>query len=265
MLHVKFMKAGEGYIQRREVLSHITVYVKVFHGDRKVHAIRVSIIDKIRTIIDKLKEAEPQEMGCYYDTKLVYPMGRLRNLNEDLDKSFIDLQIPHEAKLVFVGQQSFTWNINAKGSSIHLSNNNLTANKKSEAEYETVLGNVMINKGVHYWEIKIEKFVELDDVIIGVAAKGVDCRQRLFETGKFWGWICTGGRKIYPNVPGGGPIAKEYGGCAKIGDVLGIIFEFKNGTGHLSFLKNGSPLGVCFNNIPVGAYHPCACLYYGEV
>jgi hypothetical protein len=66
-------------------------------------------------------------------------------------------------------------------------------------------------------------------------------------------------------VPGGGPIAKEYGGCAKIGDTIGIIFEFKNGLAHLSFLKNSTPLGVCFNNIPPGCYLPCACLYYGEV
>ena len=55
-------------------------------------------------------------------------------------------------------------------------NNNLTANKKSEAEYETVLGNVPIKEGVHYWEIKIEKFVELDDVIIGVVQQGVDLK-----------------------------------------------------------------------------------------
>jgi len=87
----------------------------------------------------------------------------------------------------------------------------------------------------------------------------------LFETGKFYGWICTGGRKIYPSAPGGGPIAKEYGGCAKIGDVLGIIFEVKNNMGMLSFLKNGSPLGICASNIPMGSYYPCACLYYGEV
>ena len=55
-------------------------------------------------------------------------------------------------------------------------NNNLTANKKSEAEYETVLGNVPIKDGVHYWEIQIEKFVELDDVIIGVVQQGVDIK-----------------------------------------------------------------------------------------
>jgi hypothetical protein len=106
-------------------------------------------------------------------------------------------------------------------------------------EYETVLGTIAINSGRHYWEIKIDKFVELDDIIIGVSQKGMDIHSRPFDTGKFWGWICTGGRKIYPSAPGGPPTAKEYGGCAKIGDNIGVLFEFKNGMGSLSFLKNG--------------------------
>ena len=204
-------------------------------------------------------------MESYYSTKLVYPMGHLRNLSSCADSTFLQEMIPHEARMVFVGQQSFTWDINAKGSSINLTNGNLTANKKSEAEYETVLATVPISSGTHYWEIKIEKFVDLDDIIIGVVQKGVDIRQRLFDTGKFYGWICTGGRKIYPNQPGGGPVAKEYGGCSKIGETLGIIFEFKNNVGYLSFVKNGSPLGICFNNIPAGSYFPCVSMYYGEV
>ena len=168
-----------------------------------------------------------------------------------------------------VGQQSFTWNINAKDPNINLYNGNLTANKKSEAEYEAVLGSVPISSGMHYWEIKIEKFVEQDDIILGVVQKGVDIhRQKLFDTGKFYGWICTGGRKIYPSVPNGPPIPKEYGGndnFAKMGDTLGCIFEFKNNVGAVSFLRNGKPLGICFNNIPAGSYFPCAYLYYGEV
>ena len=72
--------------------------------------------------------------------------------------------------------------------------------------------------------------------------KGIDINKRLFDTGKFWGWICTGGRKIYPSSPGGPPTAKEYGGggCnCKIGDTVGCVFEFINGLGSLSFLRNG--------------------------
>ena len=95
-------------------------------------------------------------------------MGHLRNLSDCLDETFLDQDIPHEARLVLVGQQSFTWNINAKGPNIKLFNGNLTANKKSEADYEAVLGTVPIGSGVHYWEFKIDKFVEQDDIIVGV-------------------------------------------------------------------------------------------------
>lgn len=74
--------------------------------------------------------------------------------------------------MVLVGQRSFTWDLNNKGPNIELINDNLTANKKSEVEYETVLGNIQINSSSsvrHYWEIKIDKFVDLDDIIIGVS------------------------------------------------------------------------------------------------
>lgn len=40
-------------------------------------------------------------------------------------------------------------------------------------------------------------------------------------------------------MPGGPPTAKEYGKMANKGDRIGVIFEFKNNIGHLSFLKNG--------------------------
>lgn len=155
--------------------------------------------------MDRLKRVDQAEMQQYYNTRLVYPMGYLRNLSSCLNETFQMQQIPDNAKLVLVGQRSFTWDLNAKGPNINLLNNNLTANKKQEVDYETVLGSISINSGTHYWEIKIEKFVELDDIIVGVSQKGMDIRQRPFDTGKFWGWICTGGRKIFPSAPGGPP------------------------------------------------------------
>jgi tripartite motif-containing protein 9/67 len=159
-----------------------------------------------------------------------------------------------------VGQRSFTWDLNNKGPNIELINDNLTANKKSEVEYETVLGNIQINSSSsvrHYWEIKIDKFVDLDDIIIGVSQKGMDIRQRPFDTGKFWGWICTGNRKIFPSAPGGPPQAREYGGNAKIGDVLGCLLEFKSGIGHLTFLKNKVSMICLVTNVYIlYAYRP---------
>ena len=196
-------------------------------------------MDKISVIIDELHKLEKDEMQSYYTSKLLYPMGSLRNLSFYQDQTFIDQGIPQDARLVFVGQQSFTWDLNQKGPNINLLNNKLTANKKSEVDYESVLGTMAISSGQHYWEIRIDKFVDLDDIIIGVVQKGVDLKMRIFETGKLYGWICTGGRKIFPSPDGVGPQAKEYGGCSKIGDVLGVILEFKNGIGSLSFLSNG--------------------------
>ena len=127
------------------------------------------------------------------------------------------------------------------------------------------MASVCMSSGVNYWEIIIDKFVDLDDIIIGVVGKGYHAKNQLFDCGKFYGWIATGGRKVYPSVPGGQIQGKEYGGCAKLGDTIGVIFEFKQGTGHLSFVKNGNPLGPCHTNIPPGSYYPVAHMLYGEV
>lgn len=169
IIEVVFLKGGWGYIQRQELKTHLKIHVKVFHGKREVYEIDVAIMDKIQVIYDQLQRRDEKGMRQYFKSKLIYPMGRLRNLTLCLNDTFLDQQIPDGAKLVLVGKQSFTWDINAKGDNIQLLNNNLTANKKVEVEYETVLGTIEISSGMHYWEIKIDKFVELDDIIIGVS------------------------------------------------------------------------------------------------
>lgn len=63
----------------------------------------MSILDKIKVIIDKLSQEEPAQMKRYYSSKLIYPMGYLRNLSDCLEHTFMQEQIPHQAKLVFVG------------------------------------------------------------------------------------------------------------------------------------------------------------------
>jgi tripartite motif-containing protein 9/67 len=56
-----------------------------------------------------------------------------------------------------------------KGKAITLSNNNCTATKCGESDYETVLGTLAMSSGRHYWEIRVEKFVDEEDLFIGVA------------------------------------------------------------------------------------------------
>ena len=101
-----------------------------------------------------------------------------------------------------------------------------------------------MKSGVHYWEITIDKIVEADDIIIGIAQKGVDHTRKLFESGKFWGWICAGGRAIYPDITKSSnpPAVKNFGReeeKCKQGDTIGLILEFANGKGNLTYLKNG--------------------------
>lgn len=51
-----------------------------------------------------LNEAEPDEMAHYYNMRLIYPMGYLRNLSQCYDCTFLDQLIPSQAQLVLVGQ-----------------------------------------------------------------------------------------------------------------------------------------------------------------
>ena len=71
-------------------------------------------------------------------------------------------------------------------------NNNLTANKKYEINFETVLATVGFDSGRHYWEIKLDTFVDMEDIFIGVARRNIELNIRAWDTGSFWGWICTG-------------------------------------------------------------------------
>ena len=95
-----------------------------------------------------------------------------------------------------------------------------------------------MGSGRHYWEIHIEKFVDPTDIIIGVAKKGIDIKLGPHDKGKYWGWICSQGKKIYHNRDGRHE-SKDYGGTCKIGDIIGCLFEIKNDLGYLTFIKNG--------------------------
>jgi tripartite motif-containing protein 9/67 len=64
---------------------------------------------------------------------------------------------------------SFHWDSNYKGKAIALSNNNCTATKTGESDYQTVLGTLAMSQGRHYWEIKVEKFVDEEDLFVGIA------------------------------------------------------------------------------------------------
>lgn len=71
--------------------------------------------------------------------------------------------------------------------------------------------------------------MDMEDIFVGVARRNVDLYMRAWDTGSFWGWICTGGRKCAPASPG--PLVAEYGGFSKMNDSIGIMIEFINEVG----------------------------------
>ena len=57
-----------------------------------------------------------------------------------------------------------------------------------------------------------------------------------FAQGNFW-LINFRGRKFCPASPG--PQIQEYGGFSKINDTIGILLDFKEEIGSVSFYRNG--------------------------
>lgn len=66
------------------------------------------------------------------------------------------------------------------------------------------------------------------------------------------------GRKFGPDC------FQVYGQTCKFGDIVGVLLEFRNGYGQLSFFKNGYKMGVAFNFLE-GSFCPAINMFYGEV
>lgn len=109
----------------------------------------------------------------------------------DVEGTFESNKVYNDTKIVLLGQSSFTWDLNYKGSNIQLLNNCLTANKKQEMDSETVLATVGFNSGKHYWEIKLDMFNELEDVFVGITKRNVNLYQRATDVSMWWGWLCA--------------------------------------------------------------------------
>jgi len=128
-------------------------------------------------------------MEAYHFMKIVSPSQAMKILN--IDQTFEQENVKDGATLVLLGQSSFTWDLNYKGSNIQLLNNCLTANKRQEMNFETVLATVGFSSGKHYWEVKLDLFNELEDIFIGITTRNVNIYARASDVKNWWGWLCT--------------------------------------------------------------------------
>lgn len=70
--------------------------------------------------VDKMEDSE--EISSYHMIKIMYPMGRIRNLS--LSETFASQNIPSGAKLVLIGKKDFCWDPARKGRDITVSSTN---------------------------------------------------------------------------------------------------------------------------------------------
>lgn len=128
-----------------------------------------------------------------------------------------------------------TWDPNAKGSSVGLSNNNLTASLGGLHAVRATEGK---SKGKWYWEVRSDTggsiYIGIDDGIETVSHHGDTSRNNRQR-----GYVYTGEKF--------GTTRTSYGPSFTTNDVIGIALDLDNGT--IKFFKNGADLGIAFTNV----------------
>ena len=131
-----------------------------------------------------------------------------------------------------------------------------------------MLATIGFESGKHFWSVKLDEYGHENDIFIGVCRrdannKPLNLAGHVLESNAAWGWVCTNGAKRWPGNLGSN--GQAYGDYSKIGEELGVLLEFKLDAVHLTFLRNGVSLGVCFDNIPAGeTYYPCVSMFNNE-
>jgi len=258
IVHVKLNWGGDVYLEEKYLSKKIKLSIKTFYGSRKKINLEIDITSTVQQLKDLLLASHLDHAKTLYNLRLIYSMGTLQELSVP-NLTLEQLRLPNNANLTLLVQTSFTWDANLKASGIKLQNNNLTAGKNPEVDYQTVLGSLMFSSGRHYWEIKVDNFNDEEDLFIGIARKETNLYARPIDTNMFWGYMCLCGKKFGPDG-----VFADYGYQAKKGDTIGVLLEYKSGLASLSFYRNATRCGVAFTNLP-GSFYPAVCMNYGDV
>lgn len=170
-------------------MRKILIHVKTFFGKRLKVSLIVDIRNTVQQIKNKVFEKCEENAKNFYNIRIIYPVGYM----QELDVSTYSLEtykVPNNASLLMLVNTTFTWNPANKGAGIKLLNGNLTANKNGDSDYQTAFGNLPLSSGRHYWEIKIDKFIDEEDIFVGVAKSEHEIMASPLNSNFFWGYMC---------------------------------------------------------------------------
>lgn len=145
----------------------------------------------------------------------------------------------------------FTFNSKTSHADMIFSNNYMTVANKN-FEDRVVLGSVGFSKGVHYWEVTIDRYENQPDPSFGVAR--FDCAKdhMLGKDSKSWCMYIDSKRSWF--MHNGKHFSRIDNGIQQ-GCVIGVLLDLNNHT--ISYFVNDEPQGeIAFKNIPNGVYYP---------
>ena len=119
-------------------------------------------------------------------------------------------------------------------------------------EDRVILGSVGFSKGVHYWEVTIDRYDNQPDPSFGVARYDVAKEHMLGKDSKAWCMYIDSKRSWF--MHNGKHINRVDSGIQQ-GCVVGVLLDLNNYT--LSYIVNDEPHGnVAFTKLPKGVYYP---------
>eukprot|EP01064_Diplonema_japonicum_P032160 TRINITY_DN5982_c0_g1_i1.p1 TRINITY_DN5982_c0_g1~~TRINITY_DN5982_c0_g1_i1.p1 ORF type:complete len:555 (+),score=69.77 TRINITY_DN5982_c0_g1_i1:98-1666(+) len=145
-------------------------------------------------------------------------------------------------------QKGFKWEKSTYGDS-QVSSRGLTVTSSSK-NWETIMTCTLLTHGVHYWEVKLDRYDTKNghNVMVGIVFDGAfamcdilgeDDNSMGFNTGK--------GTKTYRN-----DFLAPYGHPCSPGDVVGCKLDYNTQT--LEFFKNGISMGPAYRHVTKACY-----------